>query len=462
MSRYGSGEETASVTDFATFQVVTIRRSTAVGGLLLLLGLSVWAGFTGWYVLRKDDLANRLIIRETVRQYAYEDRIAALRSEIDRLSSRALLDQDSVEARVSELTTRQSQLESRHAVVAMLADNMQSIGETTSSTARQGAIRNAPVTTRSSERPNLLRDILGQNSNVKETTGNDIPGLTGFAPVGTAKPMPSPENLPSPDALPLRGVDRKQVRWQAPEEPETREQKIGGAITSLTAAIDQTQMQQVKAVSDLEAMLTRATSRYRNVIADVQLDPDRLTVPLGAQPAQGGPFIPVVIDPKAGAFEAAVFRIQPKISQFARLKKAVHALPLRRPMPTGDGDMTSNFGYRIDPFTRSPAMHGGIDFKAEQGAAIRSTGAGKVVTAEYSGGYGNMVEIDHGNDIFTRYGHMSAILVSEGQVIQPGTVIGRVGSTGRSTGPHLHYETRVGSEAVDPTRFIRAGQKFAP
>jgi murein DD-endopeptidase MepM/ murein hydrolase activator NlpD len=443
MSRYASVDETASVADLATFPVVTIRRSTAVGGLLALLGLSVWAGFTGWYVLRKDDLASRLITRETVRQYAYEDRISALRSEIDRLSSRALLDQDSVEARVSELTTRQSQLESRHAVVAMLADNLQSIGETTAST-RQGLSRATPPATRSTERPGTT------------VSGTDIPGMTSFAPAGASKPMPSPEPLP------LRGTDRKQVSWQTPEEPETREQKIGGAITALTAAIEQAQAQQVKAVADFEASLTRATSRYRAVIADVHLDPDRLAAPAASQSSQGGPFIPVGIDPKAGAFEAAVFRIQPKIGQFARLRKAVSALPLRRPMPASDGDMTSNFGYRVDPFTRSPAMHSGIDFKAEQGSAIRSAGAGKVVTAEYTGGYGNMVEIDHGNDIFTRYGHMSAILVSEGQVIQPGTVIGRVGSTGRSTGPHLHYETRIGSEAVDPTRFIRAGQKFTP
>jgi murein DD-endopeptidase MepM/ murein hydrolase activator NlpD len=450
MSRYGSGEEIASVADIATQELVTIRRSTAVGGLVVLLGLSVWAGFTGWYVLRKDDLASRLITRETIRQYAYEDRIASLRSEIDRLSSRALLDQDSVEARVSELTTRQSQLESRHAVVAMLADNLQSLGEPGTSQ-RQGVSRAMPLTNRSSERPAATKSLLG-----KELSGSEVPGMTSFAPVGTTKPMPSPEPLP------LRGVDRKQVSWQAPEEPETREQKIGGAIVSLTRAIDQTQTMQVNAVSDLETILTQATSRYRAVIADTHLDPDRLTAPVTVQPAQGGPFIPVNIDPKAGAFEAAVFRIQPKISQFARLKNAVYALPLHRPMPASDSDMTSNFGYRIDPFTRSPAMHSGIDFKAEHGAAIRSAGAGKVVTAEYTGGYGNMVEIDHGNDIFTRYGHMSAILVSEGQVIEPGKVIGRVGSTGRSTGPHLHYETRIGSEAVDPRRFIRAGQKFTP
>ena len=166
------------------------------------------------------------------------------------------------------------------------------------------------------------------------------------------------------------------------------------------------------------------------------------------------------INPKANEFEAAVYRLQPKLGQFTRLKKAVDALPLLRPMAAAVGDMTSNFGYRMDPFNRAPAMHSGIDFRAEHGSAIRATGGGKVITAEYTGGYGNMVEVDHGNDITTRYGHMSAILVNAGQTVQPGDILGRVGSTGRSTGPHLHYETRIGGEAVDPHRFIVAGQKF--
>ena len=103
-------------------------------------------------------------------------------------------------------------------------------------------------------------------------------------------------------------------------------------------------------------------------------------------------------------------------------------------------------------------MHSGIDFREEYGAPVHATAAGKVVTAGPQGGYGNMVEIDHGNGLSTRYGHMSAILVSEGQWVEAGGVVGRLGSTGRSTGPHLHYETRVNDEAVDPIRFLRAGK----
>jgi murein DD-endopeptidase MepM/ murein hydrolase activator NlpD len=436
MSQSGLVGNNATTIALAASSVVQVRRSTLILLLLVLLALATWTGASVWYVLRKDDLASRLISRETVRQYAYEDRIASLRSEIDRLSSRALLDQDSVEARVSELITRQTQLETRHAVVATLAESLQTLAAPTGSS-RAASMRGGPTTKPSTE-----------------TAPSTDVSVTGTASSRSLKPVPSPEQLP------LRGVERRQVSWHAPDEPETREQKIGGAISHLAGAIDRTQGRQANVVGKLQTVLAEASARYKAVVLEASLDPDRLAPMPGLPRNQGGPYIPINVDPKAGAFEEAVFKLQPKINEFARLKGIVDALPLSRPMPPADGDMTSNFGYRIDPFTRAPAVHSGIDFRAEHGAAIKAAGAGRVITAEYANGYGNMVEIDHGNDITTRYGHMSAILVSEGQTVQVGTILGRVGSTGRSTGPHLHYETRIGSEAIDPLRFIRAGQKF--
>jgi murein DD-endopeptidase MepM/ murein hydrolase activator NlpD len=112
---------------------------------------------------------------------------------------------------------------------------------------------------------------------------------------------------------------------------------------------------------------------------------------------------------------------------------------------------------RLDPFLNRPAMHTGIDFRGAPGEPVRATASGTVTAAGWSGGYGRMVEIDHGNGLATRYGHLSEIEVSVGQSIKIGQTIGRVGSTGRSTGPHLHYETRVNGEAVDPQKFLRAG-----
>jgi murein DD-endopeptidase MepM/ murein hydrolase activator NlpD len=105
-------------------------------------------------------------------------------------------------------------------------------------------------------------------------------------------------------------------------------------------------------------------------------------------------------------------------------------------------------------------MHTGIDFRGSIGEPIHATASGAVASAGWSGGYGKMVEIDHGNGLSTRYGHLSEIDVSVGQQVKIGQVIGRLGSTGRSTGPHLHYETRIDGDAVDPQKFLRAGMRL--
>ncbi len=116
----------------------------------------------------------------------------------------------------------------------------------------------------------------------------------------------------------------------------------------------------------------------------------------------------------------------------------------------------------MDPFLGRPAMHTGVDFRAPMGYAARATAGGTVITAAYTGGYGNMVEIDHGNGITTRYGHLSRIDVAVGQVVAKGSIVGHTGSTGRSTGPHLHYEVRIDGSAIDPLTYIRAGAEIAP
>jgi murein DD-endopeptidase MepM/ murein hydrolase activator NlpD len=134
-------------------------------------------------------------------------------------------------------------------------------------------------------------------------------------------------------------------------------------------------------------------------------------------------------------------------------------VPIRKPI-NGELDTTSGFGVRLDPFLHSPAMHTGLDFRGETGEPVHATANGSVTHAGWSGGYGRMVEIDHGNGFATRYGHLSAIEVEVGQSVRIGQTVGRVGSTGRSTGPHLHYETRVDGEAVDPQRFLRAAAKL--
>jgi murein DD-endopeptidase MepM/ murein hydrolase activator NlpD len=146
-------------------------------------------------------------------------------------------------------------------------------------------------------------------------------------------------------------------------------------------------------------------------------------------------------------------------AQVDRLTRTLASVPVRLPV-MGDPDISSSFGMRIDPFIRAPAMHTGMDFRGDTGDPARATAEGTVTVAGWQGGYGKMVEVDHGNGLATRYAHLSDIVVKVGQRVRAGHIVGKVGSTGRSTGPHLHYETRVNGDAVDPRKFLRAGMRL--
>jgi murein DD-endopeptidase MepM/ murein hydrolase activator NlpD len=140
--------------------------------------------------------------------------------------------------------------------------------------------------------------------------------------------------------------------------------------------------------------------------------------------------------------------------RYGKIKQAVVSLPILSPLKKVER-LTSGFGFRIDPFRHTLAFHAGIDFKGPYGESVLATSDGLVVKAGWDGGYGRVVEIAHDNGVATRYGHLSWVAVSPGQRVKRGDIVGRLGSTGRSTGPHLHYETRVGGRAIDPVRFWR-------
>lgn len=165
----------------------------------------------------------------------------------------------------------------------------------------------------------------------------------------------------------------------------------------------------------------------------------------------GGPFIP------AGMSNTTAFsrELEGKLDQLMLLNDIVGALPLRRPVE--NASQQSGFGRRADPFNGRPAFHAGLDLAAPAGALVRATAPGKVEAAGWNGAYGNAVDIGHGLGLSTRYGHLSAIRVHEGEMVKPGQVIGVQGSTGRSTGPHVHYEVRYKDKPVNPLSFLNAG-----
>jgi murein DD-endopeptidase MepM/ murein hydrolase activator NlpD len=169
---------------------------------------------------------------------------------------------------------------------------------------------------------------------------------------------------------------------------------------------------------------------------------------VGSTQAMGGPF-----ESAANSTFKNLFESWKKLDQ---LQDGVIAIPSDKPVKA-NVEFTSGFGVRSDPFHAGAAMHPGIDLAGAYGTPIYATADGTVLRAGWnSGGYGNLVEIDHGRGIATRYGHMSAILVHAGDHVTRGEQIGRMGSTGRSTGNHLHYEVRIDGRPVNPIPFMKS------
>ena len=172
----------------------------------------------------------------------------------------------------------------------------------------------------------------------------------------------------------------------------------------------------------------------------------------------GGPFLAAAPPNEAARkLNSQYRRIDRLLKEIEMYRLAVDAMPVGRPLPPRY-PMTSGFGMRRDPFRKAPAMHNGVDFRAPTGVPVKSTAAGRVVRAGTSAGYGKLVEIRHEHGIFTRYAHLSRIDVKVDQRISRNERIGRVGNTGRSTGPHLHYEIRVFGKPTNPVRFWSAGR----
>jgi murein DD-endopeptidase MepM/ murein hydrolase activator NlpD len=168
--------------------------------------------------------------------------------------------------------------------------------------------------------------------------------------------------------------------------------------------------------------------------------------------SQGGPYVPSSLLPQ----DSEQTEVINNLDHLSDLKKIVENLPVSKPIR--NYQERSGFGRRIDPFTGNLAFHSGLDMAGPTGSKIYATGAGTISFAGRSGAYGNMIDIDHGNLITTRYGHLSEILVEDGQQVKTGQIIGIQGSTGRSTGSHLHYEVRYKNQPLNPRNFLLAGR----
>jgi murein DD-endopeptidase MepM/ murein hydrolase activator NlpD len=389
-------------------------------GTVVLLG--IWSAATATYFAFRDDVLTRLIARQAEMQYAYEDRIAELRAKVDRTTSRQLLDQEQFDQKLEQVMRRQNQLESRSNALGSLPD----LGITGS---------------------------IGKPSRAAPAADLGVSGI----------PKPSPIN----DTVIFVAPPDREARLESRTPPViaaaptqlAKNQGVDAVITKLQHSLDQVETRQVAVLGLVEESFESRARRMRGVLSDLGLDVGQMDA-AAPRAGVGGPFVPVKPPANANNFERQLYRINISRAQVERLNRTLALVPYRKPV-VGAVEFSSGFGVRSDPFLGRPAMHTGLDFRGSSGDPVRATAAGKVVSSGWSGGYGRMVEIDHGNGLSTRYGHMSEIHVKVGDAIKIGQVIGAVGSTGRSTGPHLHYETRIDGDAVDPQKFLRAGVRLA-
>ncbi len=395
-------------------QFITLRPWVQVSSLVIIMGGLFWLAFATVNVTFKDQLLALKERRLYQARLDYEDRISAMRASIDRLNNKLLLNQGAYLDKVDGVREDYEKLLDRHGRLVEFF--------------RQGWI---PVRS-DDDRAGTLED--GVRSPAKGIQQGD--------------PAKDSSGKGSLNRWSYRQIFAKDFITKSDAERPLNDMRARMAKFEDTqvALLDEVVQQSSNKVNALSKIFARFGMSAKQVAAKSDYTPD----------AVGGPFLSVTAD------DIGSKRIADRINIAAnnlltaeKLKFEINRLPMQLPLASYSR-ITSRYGMRRDPFRRTMAMHAGIDFKAPYGAPIYATAPGVVVKAGREGAYGKLVEIRHDNGFTTRYAHMSAIKVRHGARVRRGTVVGRLGNTGRSTGAHLHYETRRHGKSLNPTRLWKA------
>ncbi len=257
------------------------------------------------------------------------------------------------------------------------------------------------------------------------------------------------------------------LRREAIEEADKKKSAVpanspaAAPIEKMQSASAKLYVEQLLLLAALEEKATSRIAEFRKVIRSTGVDPDDILGPRKISNlvlAQGGPFIDSSnVSDESTAFFRHANRAGLLVDQLAEIGGLMLRVPLSSPILVSRTS-TSGFGVRRDPFTGASATHNGVDFKAAWASSIVTTAAGTVSYAGMRSGFGRCVEVDHGNGFVTRYAHLSRIVVVPGQKLRLHAKVGELGSSGRSTGPHLHYEVLYRGKPRNPRLFIEAGR----
>jgi murein DD-endopeptidase MepM/ murein hydrolase activator NlpD len=435
------------------FAFSPLFQATLAGFSLLVLG---WMAFTSVNVIFRDHILTAKERRLEQLQASYETRIADLQLSYDELNGTLLRTEDRFKAMADTFAAKQQVLaeivEHKAKLDAALAPVAKPLQQTGDATPTQ---RNAGM-------GGALEPLIPITAAVLAPTSADASSAGLASQTDVQSPAPLPATPPPPqhgaflrDAMQRFGaLFRHKIAVHVADTPvlhgaEIEARRIARLEIAAPALLGEAQQDVDKDVARLTKALRRTGLNSKTLIARVAARPDESGDPLMAAAASE-------IAADDGAFGTQLSAAMGSVQRLDQVFAVLSALPLAEPVDSAY--VSSGFGARVDPFNDTLAFHSGMDFSAPLDSDVHVTAPGIVVFAGKKGAYGNSVEVDHGYGVRTRYGHLEKILVVAGQRLQRGDVIGKLGSTGRSTGPHVHYEVWYDDAVRDPQKFIKAGQ----
>jgi murein DD-endopeptidase MepM/ murein hydrolase activator NlpD len=443
-------------------------QATLAGLTLIFL---MWVAFASVNVIFKDRIIAAKDHHYQQMQSAYENRMADLQYSYDELNNALVSAEDRFKSTADELQSKQE-------TIGRMLGRKEAVDATLATLGTGGM--NAIVKSGGDD----IRTAAGANSSAASDT-DDGGGPSVSAEPSYAPSAPATANLGAGSSQ--LGAMPEGVEPQPRTAKPTKASFLDDAVTRFAAVLFHPRAQINHPVVNPPAlrMLAQETERVKQMgsaetallvgvdhaiagrIGDLHAVLERVGVNSDAlesqsQGAMGGPDVPLQAVHIEGiadnTFTAAYLGATAHVKELDTLFAALHHVPLTTPVHGPQFELTSGFGGRVDPFTHRVGFHPGVDFAGPWGSTVMATAPGTVVWAGARGGYGNMVEIDHGYGFKTRYGHLSSILVSVGARVTKGSPIGKLGSTGRSTGPHVHYEVWLANNLKDPSKFIEAGR----
>lgn len=443
-------------------------QATMAGLSLIFLG---WVAFASVNVIFKDRIIAAKDHRYQQMQSTYENRVADLQLSYDELNGALVSAEDHFKGVADELQVKQDTVQKllgRKQAVDSTFASIKGGQRAALSDDTQNATQNDDVVRSTNNRAGLASDSLGpdapgqsdDDSNAGQSQLNVMPQQTPPQP-RTARPT----KASFLDEAVGRFTQATQAFFHSDTKQQAQPQRVPNlpvfhALAQQTDRIKRMSAAETALLIGVDQELSTSIAQVQGVLRRVGMNPDSLEEQV--QGNIGGPFIPIdnarIEGIADSSFTNAYVSASAHGKELDALFAALSHVPLTIPVHGSQFEQTSDFGARVDPFTHRIAFHPGLDFGGPWGSTVASTAPGVVVWAGDRGGYGNMVEIDHGFGIHTRYGHLSAILVRVGTKVKKGTPVGKLGSTGRSTGPHVHYEVWLADVVRDPSRFIEAGR----